>query len=69
MYLKSRYPHLQVLLSIGGPGSERIFPIVASDPILRDNFARSARSLVDAPEFDGIDSELTPRIDFPSDVC
>ncbi|KAK4136599.1 glycoside hydrolase family 18 protein [Trichocladium antarcticum] len=60
MHLKQRYPHLQVVLSIGGGGSAETFPIVASNTILRDNFARSARGLVDASGLDGIDS--TPRL-------
>lgn len=57
MHLKQRYPHLQVVLSIGGPNSAETFPIVASDAILRDNLARSARGLVEASGLDGIDSE------------
>lgn len=56
MHLKQRYPHLQVILSIGGGASAETFPIVASSTILRDNFARSARGLVEASGLDGIDS-------------
>ncbi|KAK5663576.1 hypothetical protein OQA88_4007 [Cercophora sp. LCS_1] len=55
MHLKQRYPHLQVVLSIGGSASTETFPIVASNTILRDNFARSARGLVEASGLDGID--------------
>ncbi|KAK4147801.1 endochitinase B1 [Dichotomopilus funicola] len=55
MHIKQRYRHLQVVLSIGGGNSADIFPIVASSAILRDNFARSARSLVEASGLDGID--------------
>ncbi|AEO70202.1 glycoside hydrolase family 18 protein [Thermothielavioides terrestris NRRL 8126] len=55
MHLKARYPHLQVLLSIGGGESAETFPIVASNAVLRDNFARSARGLVEASGLDGID--------------
>ncbi|SPQ18004.1 1c5a5faa-29f4-49ce-9cd9-3c398fefdae0 [Thermothielavioides terrestris] len=51
----ARYPHLQVLLSIGGGESAETFPIVASNAVLRDNFARSARGLVEASGLDGID--------------
>lgn len=57
MHLKQKYPHLQVVLSIGGVGSDETFPIVASNTILRDNFARSARGLVEASGLDGVDSE------------
>jgi chitinase len=56
MHLKQRHPHLSVILSIGGAGSPDVFPVVASDPILRDNFARSALGLVEASGLDGIDS-------------
>lgn len=56
MHLKQRYPHLQVVLSIGGGASAETFPIVASNTLLRDNFARSARGLVEASGLDGIDS-------------
>ncbi|KAK0630011.1 glycoside hydrolase [Bombardia bombarda] len=55
MHLKQRYPYLQVILSIGGSGSCDTFPIVASNTVLRDNFARSARGLVEASGLDGID--------------
>ncbi|KAJ9151780.1 Endochitinase B1 [Pleurostoma richardsiae] len=55
MHLKQKHPHLQVVLSIGGSSSTEILPIVASDTILRDNFARSARGLVEASGLDGID--------------
>ncbi|KAK0734303.1 glycoside hydrolase [Lasiosphaeria miniovina] len=55
MHLKQRYPHLQVVLSIGGGASSETFPIVAANTILRDNFARSARGLVEASGLDGID--------------
>ncbi|KAK3369547.1 glycoside hydrolase superfamily [Lasiosphaeria ovina] len=55
LHLKQRYPYLQVILSIGGGSSSEIFPIVASTAILRDNFARSARGLVEASGIDGID--------------
>ncbi|KAJ4297002.1 hypothetical protein N0V88_003918 [Collariella sp. IMI 366227] len=55
MHLKQRYPHLQVVLSIGGGGSAETFPVVASNAVLRDNFARSARGLVEASGLDGVD--------------
>lgn len=56
MHLKQRHPHLQVILSIGGGNASQVFPTVAGSAVLRDNFARSARGLVEASGFDGIDS-------------
>ncbi|KAH7001699.1 glycoside hydrolase superfamily [Ilyonectria destructans] len=55
MHLKQKHPHLQVILSIGGGNSPEVFPVVASSTLLRDNFARSARGLVEASGLDGID--------------
>ncbi|KAH8655182.1 family 18 glycoside hydrolase [Xylariales sp. PMI_506] len=55
MHLKQAHPHLQVILSIGGASCSDVFPLVASDAYLRDNFARSARGLVEASGLDGID--------------
>lgn len=57
MHLKQKYPHLQVVLSIGGSASAETFPVVASSAGSRDNFARSARGLVEASGMDGIDGE------------
>lgn len=56
MHLKQKHPHLQVILSIGGPQSSQIFPTAAGNAAFRDNFARSARGLVEASGLDGIDS-------------
>ncbi|KAI5462142.1 family 18 glycoside hydrolase [Mariannaea sp. PMI_226] len=55
MHLKQKHPHLRVVLSIGGGNSAEIYPIVASNTLLRDNFARSAHGLVEASGLDGID--------------
>lgn len=55
MHLKQKHPHLRVVLSIGGGNSSEIFPLVASSTLLRDNFARSAKGLVEASGLDGID--------------
>lgn len=57
MHLKQKHPHLQVVLSIGGAAAAETFPIVAANTLTRDNFARSARGLVEASGLDGIDSE------------
>lgn len=59
MHLKQIHPHLQVLLSIGGGSCSEIFPVVAGNAHLRDNFARSALGLVEASGLDGIDSMLS----------
>ncbi|SPO07697.1 related to chitinase [Cephalotrichum gorgonifer] len=64
MYLKQRHPHLKVILSIGGGSSVETFPRVASNSALRDNFARSAKGLVEASGFDGIDVVW----EYPSDA-
>lgn len=61
MHLKQRFPHLQVILSIGGTNSAETYPVVASNAILRDNFARAARGLVEASGLDGLDSAALPR--------
>ncbi|KAJ3471280.1 hypothetical protein MRS44_001379 [Fusarium solani] len=55
MHLKQKHPHLRVVLSVGGGNSSEVFPLVASNTLLRDNFARSARGLVEASGLDGID--------------
>jgi chitinase len=60
MHLKQRHPHLQVILSVGGGASADTFPVVASSTILRDNFGRSVRGLVEASGLDGIDSKTLP---------
>lgn len=56
MHLKQKHPHLQVVLSIGGGRSSALFPVVAGTTLCRDNFARSAKGLVEASGLDGIDS-------------
>ncbi|KAF4985028.1 hypothetical protein FDECE_16880 [Fusarium decemcellulare] len=55
MHLKQNHPHLRVVLLIGGGNSSEVFPMVASDTLPRDKFARSARGLVEASGLDGID--------------
>jgi len=54
--LKREKPHLKVVLSIGGGGASQNFAAVAASAALRDNFGRSAKGLVTASGFDGIDS-------------
>ncbi|KFA78038.1 hypothetical protein S40288_07462 [Stachybotrys chartarum IBT 40288] len=55
MHLKRKHPHLQVLLSIGGANTSGVFPVVAGDTSLRDNFSRSVLGLVEASGLDGVD--------------
>lgn len=56
--LKTRYPNIKTILSIGGGGEGSApFPAVASNRIVRSSFAQSARQIVDAFGFDGIDSK------------
>lgn len=55
MHLKQKHRHLQVILSVGGANAAAVFPVVAASTLSRDNFARSARGLVEASGLDGID--------------
>lgn len=57
LHLAHSERHLQALISIGGSDSAQTFPIVASNPVLRNKFARSVRDLVEDTGIDGIDSE------------
>ena len=54
--IKRRYPHLKLLLSIGGGGpAGQSFAAVAANPVARENFGRTARDLVRQYRLDGID--------------
>jgi len=57
--LKSKHSHLKLVLSIGGGAGSQNFAAVAATAATRDTFARSARKLVDASGFDGIDSKFS----------
>jgi len=57
MRLKGQHDYLKLILSIGGGGASQNFATVASSALSRDNFARSAKALVEASGFDGIDSK------------
>lgn len=57
MELKMAYPHLRVLLSVGGAKSNGNFASVANSIEKRDNFARSATKLVKECQLDGLDSK------------
>lgn len=54
--LKQDHPHLKLILSVGGGGQgSSLFAAVASDPVTRDTFGRTATELVTAFSLDGID--------------
>lgn len=55
--LKREHRHLKILLSIGGANSSQHFASVASTASTRDNFARSAATLVRDAGLDGLDSK------------
>jgi chitinase len=55
--IKERHEYLKLILSIGGGAASQNFAAVAASAATRDNFGRSARGLVEASGFDGIDSE------------
>jgi len=53
---KQQHQHLKLILSIGGGAASQNFATVAASAATRDNFGRSAKGLVEASGFDGIDS-------------
>ncbi|TVY52286.1 Endochitinase B1 [Lachnellula cervina] len=55
MRLKQQHEYLKVILSIGGGAASQNFAAVASSAVTRDNFGQSAKGLVEASGFDGID--------------
>lgn len=61
--MKQRYPHLKIILSVGGGGEGSApFPSVSSSGLVRSMFAQSARTMIDAYGLDGIDSKTIFRI-------
>jgi chitinase len=56
--LKRQHQHLKLVLSIGGGAASQNFATVAASAATRDNFGRSAKGLVEASGFDGLDSEF-----------
>jgi len=56
MRLKEEHGYLKLILSIGGGAASQNFATIAASAATRDNFGRSARGLVEASGFDGIDS-------------
>ena len=66
--LKTQYPKLKTVLSVGGGGEGSApFPAVASNGIVRSSFAQSARQIVDAFGLDGIDSKSS--LDYLGSDC
>lgn len=59
--IKTRYPHIKAILSLGGEGVSAPFAAVACDGIIRSMFAQNARQIVDAYGLDGIDSKRLPQ--------
>ena len=53
--LKTTYPQLGVLISVGGASHSANFPALAADESLRTRFAQSSVSFMTANGFDGID--------------
>lgn len=53
--LRDKYPHLKVLISVGGWSWSDNFSDVASDPVKRDKFAASAAKFVSDYGLDGVD--------------
>jgi chitinase len=53
------YPHLKVLLSIGGGSGSKLFPEIAKDPKKRTRFCESALEFVERFGLDGIDSQYS----------
>lgn len=53
--LKEKYPHIKVLISVGGWSWSGNFSDVAADPVKRDRFAASAAEFVTKYGLDGVD--------------
>lgn len=53
--LKSTYPGLRTLISIGGPGTEKDFSQIAATSSTRQDFAKSCIQFMKSTGFDGID--------------
>ncbi|KAJ8118105.1 hypothetical protein OPT61_g841 [Boeremia exigua] len=52
---KEQYPHLRVLLSIGGSSGSEPFPIIAADDGKLHAFCKSLLVLLEKYDFDGVD--------------
>ena len=58
MRLKQQHQHLQLILSVGGGAASQNYATVASTAATRDNFGKSAKGMVEAIGFQGIDSKF-----------
>ena len=55
--LKQQHPHLKIVLSIGGGGQGSAdFAAVARNDYTRSLFVANVKNLIDAHNFDGVDS-------------
>ncbi len=56
--LKQQNPHLSLLLSVGGGGAgSEPFASIASSSSATEQFARTAKQMLDTYRFNGLDSE------------
>lgn len=62
MRLKQQHEHLQLILSVGGGAASHNFAIAAASAATRDNFGKSAKGMMEALGFQGIDSKFLPKI-------
>lgn len=62
MRLKQQHEHLQLILSVGGGAASQNFATVAASAATRDNFGKSAKGLVEASGFQGIDSKFLQSV-------
>lgn len=70
MRLKEEHDYLKLILSIGGGAASQNFATVAANAATRDSFGRSAKGLVEASGFDGIDSESAALpLEAPTDTA
>ncbi len=61
---KEQYPHISVLISIGGWTLSSQFPVIAADSVKRKQFAENAVKFMKQNNFDGIDIDW----EFPTNV-
>lgn len=67
-YLKERYPHLKIILSVGGWTGSQMFSDVAADAQKRQTFARSAGEWICRYGFDGLDIDWEYPVQGGSDI-
>ena len=64
--VKQQHEHLQLILSVGGGAASHNFAAVAATAATRDNFGKSAKGLIEASGFQGIDSKFFEPISIRS---